>query len=242
MIKILSIGNSFSQDAQHYLHRISVAAEMPIKSVNLYIGGCNLRMHYFNMLENEKAYRFEYNGENTGILVTIKEALMSDSWDYVTLQQSSLLSGHWDSYEPYLSELAAYVRKYAPQAKLLIHQTWSYDENNHEKLQKAGFQTPKEMYEAFRVVCKQAAEAVNAAGIIPTGYTVHKAIQSGLACPYRDGFHLSHGAGRYLAAMLWFCYLTKKSPNGIPHIPTDHPITEEELGIIHRTVDSVIKA
>ena len=65
MIKILSIGNSFSQDAQHYLHRISVAAEMPIKSVNLYIGGCNLRMHYFNMLENEKAYRFEYNGENT---------------------------------------------------------------------------------------------------------------------------------------------------------------------------------
>ena len=242
MIKILSIGNSFSQDAQRYLHRISVAAETPIKSVNLYIGGCSLRTHYFHMLENAKQYRFEFNGESTGIFVTIKEALMSDEWDYVTLQQASPLSGHPETYEPYLTELAAYVRTYAPQAKLLIHQTWAYDGENHERLEKAGFQTPKEMYEAVRAAYKQAAERIHADGIIPTGYALHRAIQNGLSCPYRDGYHLSHGAGRYLAAMLWFCYLTKKSPNGIPCPQTDKPISEEDLQIIQRTVDSVIKA
>ena len=153
MIKILSIGNSFSQDAQRYLHRISIAAETPIKAVNLYIGGCSLRTHYFHALENEKTYQFEFNGENTGILVTIKEALMSDAWDFVTLQQASLDSGKWETYQPYLAELTACVKKYAPQAKLLIHQTWAYDPENTERLKKAGFSTEKEMYDAVCAQC-----------------------------------------------------------------------------------------
>ena len=240
-MKILSIGNSFSQDAQRYLHRISVAAETPVKCVNLYIGGCSLRTHYFNMLENEKKYQFEFNGENTGIFVTIKEALMSDSWDYVTLQQVSLDSARWGSYQPYLSELAAYVRKYAPQAKLLIHQTWAYDNENLQRLEKAGFTNAKNMYDAVRATCKQAAEAIDADGIIPSGYAVNLAIQNGIACPYRDGFHLSTGAGRYLVGLLWFCYLTGKSPNGVPRITPDQAMTDEEYAVICKTVTTVIK-
>ena len=241
MIKILSIGNSFSQDAQRYLHRISVAAETPIKSVNLYIGGCTLRTHYFNMLENAQKYQFEFNGENTGIFVTIKEALMSDAWGFVTLQQASLDSAHWETYEPYLSELAAYVRRYAPQAKLLIHQTWAYDAQNHERLEKAGFSDPKEMYNAVRTTYKKAADQIGASGIIPTGYGVSLAIQNGLSCPYRDGFHLSIGGGRYLAALLWFCYLTGKSPNSVPCPALDKTISDEELRIIKKTVETVTK-
>jgi hypothetical protein len=240
-MKVLSIGNSFSQDAQRYLHRISVAAEAPIKCVNLYIGGCSLRMHYFNVLENEKKYQFEFNGENTGIFVTVKEALMSDSWDYVTLQQVSVSSAHWDTYQPYLSELAAYVKRYAPQAKLLIHQTWAYDNGAPQRLENAGFSSAKEMYDAVRVTYKKAAEEINAHGIIPSGYTVNLAIQNGIACPYRDGYHLSAGAGRYLIGLLWFCYLTGKSPNGVPRIIPDQAVTDEEYAIIRKTVTTVIK-
>ncbi len=240
-MKILSIGNSFSQDAQRYLHRISVAAETPIKCVNLYIGGCSLRTHYFNVLENEKKYLFEFNGENTGIFVTVKEALMSDEWDFVTIQQASLDSARWETYEPYLSELAACVKKYAPQAKLLIHQTWAYDNENLQRLEKAGFATAKEMYDAVRLTYKKAAEESNAVGIIPSGYAVNLAIQNGISCPYRDGFHLSIGAGRYLVGLLWFCYLTQKSPNGVPRITTDQPVTDEEYAIICKTVITVTK-
>lgn len=40
MIKILAIGNSFSQDATHYLHQIGEADNIELKVVNLYIGGC----------------------------------------------------------------------------------------------------------------------------------------------------------------------------------------------------------
>lgn len=241
MIKILSIGNSFSQDAQRYLHRISLAAETPVKAVNLYIGGCSLRQHYFNILENANQYRFEFNGENTGISVTVKQALMSDEWDYVTIQQASLDSAHWETYQPYLTELAAYVRRYAPQAKLLIHQTWAYDKENHARLEKAGFQTSKEMYEAIRKTYKKAADEIGADGMIPSGYAVNLVIQNGISCPYRDGFHLSIGAGRYLVGLLWFCYLTGKTPNGIPQISLDQPVTDEEYDIICKTVTTVIR-
>ena len=71
-MKILCIGNSFSQDATRYLSRIGKAAGTGIKTVNLYIGGCPLKTHSFNILEDQPAYAFEFNGENTGIKVSIK--------------------------------------------------------------------------------------------------------------------------------------------------------------------------
>lgn len=60
-MKILCIGNSFSQDATRYLSRIGKAAGTGIKTVNLYIGGCPLKTHYFNVLEDQPAYAFEFN-------------------------------------------------------------------------------------------------------------------------------------------------------------------------------------
>ena len=235
-MKILSIGNSFSQDAQRYLHRIAAAAGESLKCVNLYIGGCSLRTHYFNILENEKKYEFEFNGENTGIHVTIKETLMSDSWDYVTLQQASPDSGHWKTYQPYLSELVAYVKKYAPQAKLLLHETWAYDNNDQIKLEKAGFANAEDMYRAVVESYQRAAEEMQAFGVIPSGHAVDRVIQNGIACPYRDGFHMSFGVGRYLLGLLWFCCLTGRSPYDIPQISTDREITAEEYEIICKTV------
>ena len=49
MIKILAIGNSFSQDATHYLHQIAAADQVDMKVVNLYIGGCSLERHWNNI-------------------------------------------------------------------------------------------------------------------------------------------------------------------------------------------------
>ena len=124
-MKILSIGNSFSQDAHRYLHRLAKADGCAIKTVNLYIGGCSLESHYINMLDDNAAYDFEFNGERTGIKVSIRQALVSDSWDYVTLQQVSHRSAMPESYFPYIEALADYVRKYCPHTRILIHETWA---------------------------------------------------------------------------------------------------------------------
>ena len=44
-MNILSIGNSFSQDAQRYLHQIATAGGEELNVFNLYIGGSTLSMH-----------------------------------------------------------------------------------------------------------------------------------------------------------------------------------------------------
>ena len=49
MIKVLSIGNSFSRDAQRYSYKIAKNEGVEFKSVNLYIGGCSLQTHYMNI-------------------------------------------------------------------------------------------------------------------------------------------------------------------------------------------------
>lgn len=133
-MKILSIGNSFSKDAQRYLHALAKQDGMDMKTVNLFISGCPLRKHYLNMLDDCAHYDFEFNGEATGIKVSIRQALVSDNWDVVTLQQASPISGRWETYSPYLEELAAYVRRYCPHAKIFMHQTWAYEDGS-EKLQ-----------------------------------------------------------------------------------------------------------
>ena len=46
MICVLAIGNSFSQDATHYLHQIAASDNVEMKVVNLYIGGCSLEQHW----------------------------------------------------------------------------------------------------------------------------------------------------------------------------------------------------
>ena len=45
MVKILAIGNSFSQDATRYMKEIAQSMGLEMLVVNLYIGGCSLEQH-----------------------------------------------------------------------------------------------------------------------------------------------------------------------------------------------------
>ena len=67
MIKILAIGNSFSEDATHYLHQIAAADQVDMKVGNLYIGGCSLERHWNNIQTNAAEYLYEENGASTVI-------------------------------------------------------------------------------------------------------------------------------------------------------------------------------
>ena len=92
-MKIVSIGNSFSEDAQAYLHVLAEQRGIDLTTVNLAIGGCSLQTHYDNMTHNNANYLYGVDGgawaEN---LVTIKEILETEQFDAVTLQQVSGLS------------------------------------------------------------------------------------------------------------------------------------------------------
>jgi len=239
-MKILSIGNSFSQDAQRYLHRLALGEGVNLKAVNLYIGGCPLRKHYLNMLDDCASYDFQFNGESTGLKVSIRQALVSDDWDYITLQQASHESARFETYTPYIEALAAYVRKYCPKAKLLIHQTWAYETGSVKLANQEAFATDAEMFAAVEDAYNKAAKLISADGIIPAGKAMLTAAKTGIDQIHRDTYHASLGAGRYLLALCWFKYLTGKDISENAFAEFDVPVTGEERKIVIKTVEEVV--
>ena len=125
--KILVIGNSFGEDATHFLHDLALTRGINTKVVNLYIGGCSLERHWRNIENEAKDYEYQLNGRATGNKVSIQDALAEEKWDYIVTQQSSHDSGWLDTYEPFMGWIAEYIKKEAPWAKFMLQETWAYE-------------------------------------------------------------------------------------------------------------------
>ncbi len=217
-MKLLSIGNSFSQDAHRWLHDVAEVNGFELETVNLYIGGCSLEMHWDNVVNNSEAYDYERNGSTTGEKIGILRALQLEDWDVITVQQVSQLSGLPESYDPYLENLAAFVREHCPKAKLYFHQTWAYETDSTH----GGFafyeNDQKKMFDRIVEVTTQKAESIRAE-ILPVGTAVQHIRETVPVFDYgnggeslcRDGFHLSWEYGRYIAAVTWLRILSGKS-------------------------------
>ena len=235
MLKILSIGNSFSQDAQRYLYEIAKSNGNNFKTVNLYIGGCSLRTHYLNILSNEADYSFEFNGKNTGIKVSVDQALASDNWDVITLQQVSTSSAKYETYTPYLEYIYNHVKKYCPKAKVYLHQTWAYEQGS-DMLKNNGYLSANDMFEDIKRSYAMAAQAINADGIIPSGQAMFNATQMGIDKVHRDTFHASLGVGRYMLALTWYKALTGNDITQNTFCDFDCPVSEQEREIAIKAV------
>ena len=243
MIKILSIGNSYSTDATRYVYGIARAGGVAMKVVNLFIGGCSLARHYRNMMGEVAAYDFEINGITaTGIKISIKDALLSDDWDYVTLQQASPLSTNYETYQPYMDSIAAYVRQMVPKAKLLIHQTWGYREGS-PRLEKLGVSSHEEMFLGAKAAYFQAADAIGAKKILPSGEAVCLAMKEkteGMEL-HRDEIHLSLSLGRYIVGLVWYGVLTGKDLTENSFCDFDGSLSEDEILFAKRIAEKAIK-
>ena len=239
-MEILAIGNSFSQDATRYLHQIARAAGEKLNVTNLYIGGCSLERHYRNMLSGERAYQLESNGVKTGFPVSLEEALWNRKWDVVTIQQVSSQSIDAETYRPYIFALTDMIRECAPKAKLLLHETWFYEENSIRLTQELGFPTEKAMLDKIQTAYAQIAGEVGADGIIPAGTLFGKLREAGIPKLHRDTFHASYGLGRYALGLLWYRYLTGNNVVENTFADPDEPISPEEYEIAKKCVDALI--
>ena len=239
MLKVLSIGNSFSQDAQRYLHKIAKNEGVELKSVNLYIGGCSLQTHYMNMVQNKAAYSFEFNGESLGIFVSIADALRSDNWDVITLQQVSSLSTKYETYSPYLTKLAEYVRLFCHDAKIMIHQTWAYEQGSNRLKEIAGYLDQHDMFNDLEKAYQKAEKAISADGIIPSGKVMMQAIDNGIGQIHRDTLHVDLGVGRYMLGLVWFKVLTGETAK-CKFNEFDVEVDEKQVDIAIATVKEVL--
>ena len=215
-LRILAIGNSFSDDGTEYLPALLENLNVEnVEVARLYVGGCTLEQHVNFYDNSEAAYKFYHSkaGENKWVenpeKVTMQYALAMGEWDIITIQQASGFSGMYDSYTPYLGRLIEAVKKAQPQAELVWHMTWSYSSDSNHKHYKHYNNDQQQMNSAIdNCLHTLLAEFDEIERIVPSGTAV-KSLRKSAINNYpkdltRDGFHMGHGAGRYALACTWY--------------------------------------
>ncbi len=228
-MELLSIGNSFSQDAQRYLHQIAKADGFSLNAFNLLIGGCPLSLHYTNMLSDQDAYTLEMNGQSTDFKVSLKEALLNRNWDVITVQQVSHESPCYDTYQPYLNKIVEYIRLNVPKAKIVIHQTWAYEQDSQRLNIELGYKNHTDMFNDIKSAYEKAAKEINADFVIPSGEIFQKLISVGVEKVHRDTFHASLGLGRYALGLLWYSMLTGNDVKSNTFCDFDEEISKADI-------------
>ena len=241
-LKILAIGNSFSDDAMEYVYQVAKDAGIEkITLGNMYIGGCSLATHLSNAKGNKGAYTFRTNTNGTWSSkggVSIKTAVESEDWDFITFQQVSGSSGVADTYND-LVELINIVEPLNPSARLAWHMTWAYKVGStHSDFSKYG-KDQMTMYNAI-------VDAVNAKIltnnkieiVIPSGTAIQNVRTSFIGDMTRDGYHLSYGLGRYIASLTYLKALTGLSIDNSFTRPNE--IDSQELKAIIEGVNNAL--
>lgn len=236
-MNILAIGNSFSIDATHYLYGIATTEKFDINLANLYIGGCPLELHAANLKGDIEKYSLYFNSKRTGFYVTLTDAIQSRQWDIITIQQGSMKSFDEKNYYPYLTELMEYIKEAQPLAKIILHETWGYGDGCY-LLNETGFSNFEEMSERVISTYRKVYKDNCFDGIIPSGELLVKLYKSGMKKLHRDGIHVSFGGGRYALALLWYRCLTGKNVKDIEFNSFDERISDEEIDLIKKSVDS----
>lgn len=236
-MKVLSIGNSFSEDAQRYLSRLAKHNGEDMFTVNLMIGGCSLQTHYEMMKSGENKYMLEINGEVTGNWVNMAQVVKGTKWDVITLQQASHYSFYYDTYMPYAKEIVDFVRENNPDAKILVHQTWAYADGSERLKTVAKLSSAKEMLDKIKICYEQMAKDINADGIIPSGVAIQKILDLGIEKIHRDTFHASLGAGRYLIALCWYKKIFDKDISKDTFNEFDEPVSEKERNMVIKAIN-----
>ncbi len=213
-LKVLMIGNSFSDDTIEYAYQI--AQSMGIEEIvlgNLYIGGCKLSTHWSNAANNSAAY--EYRRYIDGAWHTIHRtrlgfALVDEDWDIVTLQQNSGTSGQPATHGD-LDKLMQYIRDNSinPNVRIAWNMTWAYQQDSNHGDFPIYNRDQMTMYNAIVSTVKSEVVTRGFDAIIPNGTAIQNARTSFLGDTLtRDGYHLSLDIGRYIAGLTLVSTLT----------------------------------
>lgn len=122
-VRLLTVGNSFSANATRDLGDLAKAGGHVLIHQPIVVGGASLELHW------GRAARHEKDPLDPGGLYgkrSLKQELAAQPWDFVTIQQASFKSHDVATYRPFARQLHDYIKQHAPQAAVLMHQTWAY--------------------------------------------------------------------------------------------------------------------
>lgn len=208
-LKILAIGNSYTNNATDYLPWLTARLNADsICMAKLTQSGCSLKLHWKNHAGNSHDYSFHYaeQGKWTGSdIKTIDEALTLLDWDIITIQQYSGWSGLYHTYQPYLDNLVWLFRQAAPDASLAWHYTWPYTRGSKSSDFKNYGSDPGRMYEAIMNAGDMASAGLDIR--LPSATLVKRLreefpeVDNGFSS---DASHIDDWFARYALASMWY--------------------------------------
>lgn len=248
-IKVLAIGNSFSEDATTYLRQMALADGADLRVMNHWRPGCSLERHHENLQSGAADYRSVFYTPEmvyTAIPTTLEQGVLASDWDYVTLQQVSAASGNYASFEPHASILIAYLRERLPEAKLYFHMTWAYPENEAglEKMKRFGYASQAEMHQSITKVYTHFSADYGHVPLIPTGEAIRLARASKMGDVFsRDAIHCDI-KGRIVTGWVWYEIFTGISPFESRFDPKTilEELTDEEITIMKQAAHDAVLA
>jgi hypothetical protein len=173
-VRLLTIGNSFSGNATHFLGDLAKARGNILVHQPMSVGGAAMEVHWTKIQANEK------NPEDPAGLYGTKalgKTLETGEWDYVTIQQASIKSHDLETYRPFAADLQKYVKAHAPKAELLLHQTWAYRIDDPRFGPKAGKSDPATQEVMYTLLTTAYQTIAKELGIrrLPVGDAFHRA-------------------------------------------------------------------
>lgn len=233
-LRILAIGNSFTDDATSYMYTIADKGGIDPERYCLYTiahPAASIN-HFLEVYKNKSQVKANvYGGHIIMNSVGTLADIVAQDWDVIVIQQSSDIAGQWQSY----SNLGNYIR--------FLVQTCTND-NLCIVLQMPWSHTREEMPYALdqNIKCtKKVIEEFGIDVIIPTGTAIQLARNTELNDNMYltdDNWHLNKGIGRYIANCLWFQKLFVPAFGGDiignSAIPTTGTYTESEIRLAQK--------
>ena len=224
-LKILDIGNSYTNNATSYLDLLIKSNGMDISNMCLYkaIRGAGSFRHWYNIYYGTKSKDTTYSvwkvlgglkaNVSTGSSpdddnTLFRSLLTNEQWDLIIIHQYSGYAPYYNKWIDngdggYLNKLLALIKELQPQAKigfLLVHSYWDDYTGNNER-------SSYERWELIANSVKTLCENYPIDIVIPYGTAVENIRSSSLNNEYDmtpDGTHLSEGLGLYTAACCYY--------------------------------------
>ena len=148
-IKILAIGNSYSNNSTELVSKIAESMGLEVTAASLYQAGCPLKRHveyyeayetlgkdgYYASTNTSKYEALFINGAQQTGNASIQEAIAYTDWDYITIQQMpdfcDDITSYYTEEKPYVTKLYNYVldeleKNSNTKCEILFHQGWSF--------------------------------------------------------------------------------------------------------------------
>lgn len=242
VLRILGIGNSYTEDTFQFMYDVATALGIEqMEFAYCWIGGSSVEQHVNNIQVEKGAYELCVTTDGSWTShknVTIQYAAAFADWDFITIQQQSAAAGQKERYVQ-VEELAELVHALCPGAVLAWNMTWAYPDDwdeipRHEEQFTSLYQRDSMiMHQSIASAVQECIVPIELIEIvIPNGTAIMNARQTYMGDKpgslSRDGSHLSYVRGRYIAAMTAVAAMTGMDIAQIEgHIAQNYMKTED---------------